>query len=140
VSTHRFAAREAGIELRREVAAGLPALDVDPERLQIVFANLLANAIRHTPREGHIILRALGGDERVRFEVSDTGPGVPADEQARVFEKYARGASSAGSGLGLFIAREIVSAHGGTIGVESPQGQGATFWFELPLASSPGRG
>jgi NtrC-family two-component system sensor histidine kinase KinB len=136
LASHRPAARERQVELRREVAPDLPALHADGERLQIVLANLISNAIRHTPAAGQVTVRALAASERsVRFEVSDTGPGVPEAARARVFEKFARGAHepAGGAGLGLFIAREIVSAHGGTIGVDSAPGQGATFWFELPV-------
>jgi two-component system, NtrC family, sensor histidine kinase KinB len=132
LSAHRPAARERHIELRREVAPDLAPLFADAERLQIVFANLITNALRHTPEGGQVIVRAFSGEHAVRFEVVDSGPGVPAEQQARVFEKFARGDGPAGgAGLGLFIAKEIVVAHGGVIGVDSEIGKGATFWFEV---------
>jgi signal transduction histidine kinase len=73
----------------------------------------------------------------VRFEVSDTGEGVPAEHQERIFEKFYRvpGARAGAVGLGLYLAREIVQAHGGEMGVESAPGRGSTFWFTLPLAA-----
>jgi NtrC-family two-component system sensor histidine kinase KinB len=137
LSTHRPAARERHVELRREVAADLPPLAADAERLQIVFANLITNALRHAPGGTEVTVRALPAGALVRFEVEDGGPGVPPEQQARVFEKFARGQAepAGGAGLGLFIAKEIVTAHGGVIGVQSPPGQGATFWFELPTAA-----
>jgi len=136
ISVHRAAARERHVELHREVAADVPPVSADAERLQIVLANLITNALRHAPAGSHVTLRALPAGRGVRFEVHDSGPGVPADLQARVFEKFARGEQepAGGAGLGLFIAREIVSAHGGSIGVDSAPGEGATFWFELPAS------
>jgi len=99
-----------------------------------VFANLITNALRHAPEGSDVAVRALPLDHAVRFEIRDAGPGVPPEQQARVFEKFARGQEEqpGGAGLGLFIAKEIVTAHGGTIGVDSEVGKGATFWFELP--------
>jgi signal transduction histidine kinase len=76
--------------------------------------------------------------DRMRFEVSDRGPGVAVEYQQSIFEKYVRvpGAPAGGSGIGLFISREIVRAHGGEIGVASELGNGSTFWFEVGLAPS----
>jgi len=107
---------------------------VDEERLRLVFSNLVVNAIRHSPRGGSVTLRARPEGRRVRFEVSDQGAGIPAEYQQRVFEKFFRvpGAVGPGAGLGLYIAREIVLAHKGEIGVESELGRGSTFWFTLP--------
>ena len=74
----------------------------------------------------------------MRFEVADTGEGIPPEHQERIFEKFFRvpGAPGGGVGLGLYIAREIVQAHGGEIGVESAPGRGSTFWFTLPRAQT----
>ncbi len=134
ISAHRPAARERQVELRREVGPDLPQVSADAERLQIVFANLITNALRHSAAGSDVVVRALPVDRGVRFEVVDHGPGVPLEQQARVFEKFARGKQEpvGGAGLGLFIAKEIVAAHGGVIGVDSEVGKGATFWFELP--------
>jgi NtrC-family two-component system sensor histidine kinase KinB len=139
LSVHRPAARERHVELRREVSAELSPLSADAERLQIVFANLITNALRHAPAGTDVTVRAVPVDHAVRFEIRDAGPGVPPEQRARVFEKFARGQEQpGGAGLGLFIAREIVTAHGGTIGVDSEPGQGATFWFELPADAPVG--
>jgi signal transduction histidine kinase len=102
----------------------------------LVFSNLLTNAVRHTEPPGQITVRAQPVDGQVRFEVADTGEGIPREYQQAVFEKFFRvpGATAGGAGLGLFIAREIVDAHGGRMGVESKPGQGCAFWFTLPLA------
>jgi signal transduction histidine kinase len=115
-----------------------------------VFSNLLTNAIRFAPRGSEIVvrarpegLRAEAGSHRapapthIRFEIADRGPGISKDHQAGLFEKFFRvpGSPEGGSGLGLFIAKGVVQAHGGEIGVDSSQGQGATFWFTVPVVA-----
>lgn len=109
---------------------------VDRERILLVLANLVGNAIRYGPAEGAVTIRALPRDGALRIEVSDEGPGVPADYQQAIFDKYVRvpGAAAGGAGLGLFIASEIVHAHGGEIGVDCEPGHGATFWFTVKAA------
>ena len=111
----------------------------DPSRVQLVFANLLENALRHTSAGGRVRLRAEERDGRVRFEVSDTGPGIAPEHHERIFEKFYRASDAGpggGAGLGLSIARDVVRAHGGEIGVESEASRGATFWFTLPATQS----
>jgi two-component system, NtrC family, sensor histidine kinase KinB len=110
----------------------------DRERIGHVFSNLLGNAVRYTPRGGSITLDAELANGRLRFTVADTGSGIPAEYQERIFEKFFQvpGTKAKGTGLGLYIAKEIVRAHGGDIGVKSNPGEGSTFWFTLPRASS----
>ncbi len=133
---HQGLAAEGDLALVAEDLTGGREVRVDPDRIQLVFANLVANAIRHSPRGGTVTVRARPIEAAVRFEVSDQGPGVPAEYQQRVFEKFFRvpGATGPGAGLGLYIAREIVLAHQGEIGVESEAGKGSTFWFTLAAA------
>lgn len=109
----------------------------DPGRLQQVLGNLVANAIKFTPEHGHITVEA-GADEReVRFSVADTGPGISEEGRAHVFERYWRGRDAPeGVGLGLFISRGIVDAHGGRIWVESPASGGSLFCFTIPRAQA----
>ena len=122
----------------------MPSVEVqaDPERAELVLSNLLANAVRHTPRGGKVEVHARALGDAVRFEVRDTGEGIPREHLDRVFEKFFRvpGARSGGVGLGLYISREIVHAHGGEMGVESELGRGSTFWFTLRLASEQAAG
>jgi signal transduction histidine kinase len=122
-------------------------IEGDADRLNEVVGNLLSNAFKFTPRGGQITLRAgpaVGQEESVRIAVEDTGVGIPPDQLSRVFEKFYQVENeshpkSLGSGLGLAIAKEIVEAHGGTIGAESSPGERTTFEVFLPLrASSPG--
>jgi signal transduction histidine kinase len=103
----------------------------DRDRLTQVFGNLLGNALKFTPAKGRIVVRTRAEDSLVHFEVEDTGPGIPVDHLPHVFERYWK-ADSGGTGLGLFIASSIVAAHGGHLGVRSPSGQGATFFFAIP--------
>ncbi len=133
----RAAAEAAGLDLAVFPPDSPVDVQADPERAQLVLSNLLANAIRHTPRGGRIEVRARAGGDAVRFEVQDTGEGIPREHLERVFEKFFRvpGARSGGVGLGLFISREIVRAHGGEMGAQSELGRGSTFWFTLRLAS-----
>jgi signal transduction histidine kinase len=139
IDAQRSTAAARDVQLRSELLPGTPAIQADRERVLLVLANLIGNAIRYGPAGGHVTLRALaagGGSEALRFEVTDEGPGVPAEHRQAIFDKYVRapGAASGGAGLGLFIAREVVRAHGGELDVESAGGHGATFWFTLPLA------
>jgi signal transduction histidine kinase len=110
---------------------------IDPERVALVLSNLVSNALRHTPAGGQITLRAQPLNGWVRFEVTDTGAGIAQEHQPHIFEKFFRvpGTHTGGAGLGLSIAKEIVEGHGGTIGVESEEGRGSTFWFTLPLVT-----
>jgi signal transduction histidine kinase len=132
MQTFQPAARSRGIELVAEPLLEEEALRVDASRIRLVFANLLENALRHTPSGGRIAVRACEEGERVRFEVVDSGPGIPEAERGRIFEKFYRGTTGGGAGLGLSIARDVVRSHGGEIGVESAPERGSTFWFTLP--------
>ena len=129
-------AADRHVALASEVAPALPELEVDRDRIQLVFANLLTNAIRHSPQGAAVQLRGSAANGAVRFEVRDQGPGIAPDQREIIFEKFAQGpASPGGAGLGLSIAREIVTAHGGQIGVTSELGNGSTFWFTVPLSA-----
>ena len=108
---------------------------VDAGRVQQVIVNLLENAIRYSPAGSEVEVRLReSAPGRARIEVSDRGPGLSSEEQARIFDRFVRGAASEGTsglGLGLYLCRAIVEQHGGTIGVDSAPGAGATFWVEI---------
>ncbi|MEX2584279.1 MAG: HAMP domain-containing sensor histidine kinase, partial [Gemmatimonadota bacterium] len=129
-------AEEKSLTLHLPPARSLPRLWADSDRVFQVFSNLIGNAIKFTPEGGSITVRAEGSGGRVRFAVVDTGPGIPEDQLASIFERMwqARTDDSRGIGLGLAIARAIVDAHGERIGVESELGVGTEFWFTLRLA------
>lgn len=132
------AASAAKIQLSAEV--GEPVLPVlaDAERIALVLDNLIGNAVRHSAPGSTVVVRAQPQHDCVRFEVEDHGEGIPAEYRSRIFEKFFRvpGTKGEGIGLGLYLAREIVLAHGGDMGVESEPGRGSRFWFTLPV---PGR-
>jgi PAS domain S-box-containing protein len=135
LSQHRLLAEERGLTLSQKLSPLCDEVFADPDRLELVFANLVTNAIRHTPAGGAIEIRTAPVDGRVRFEVADTGEGIPEEYQEQIFNKYFRvpGSIREGTGLGLAIAKNIIEAHGGEIGLESAPGRGCTFWFTLPL-------
>lgn len=125
------------VEMEVTVAPNGLQISADPERVRQVIANLLDNAVRHSPAGGKVALRAAADTDRVRLEVTDEGPGIPADEASRVFERFYRSDSSrsthdGGSGLGLAIARWIVELHGGDIRAESGEPKGCRMVVDLP--------
>ncbi len=105
----------------------------DETKLTWALSNLVANAIRHTPVGGHVRLTAGSNDTAVLVSVRDTGPGIPVEQQERIFDRFAQGKGDVGAaGLGLAIVRDVVQAHGGRIHLESAPGEGACFTLELP--------
>jgi signal transduction histidine kinase len=117
-------------------APGAAVMHIDPVRIREVLSNLIANAVRYTPSGGRVTVgaelrRGEGRDAAVAFEVTDTGPGIAPDRVATVFDRFAKSADSRGAGLGLSIAKGLVEAHGGTIGVRSAPGR-TVFTFVLP--------
>jgi len=99
--------------------------------------NVVGNAIKFTPAKGSVKLEAAPDGDKIVFRVTDTGPGIPADDMPHLFDNFwqARTNDHRGVGLGLAIAKGVVEAHGGTIWCESKVGQGSTFFFTLPLAN-----
>ncbi|HZS35344.1 MAG TPA: HAMP domain-containing sensor histidine kinase, partial [Polyangia bacterium] len=126
-------ADERGLRLVCDPADEEVELRCDEPRVLQVLTNLLRNAIKFTPR-GTVTLRARRHGGEARFEVVDQGVGVPPEQAARVFERYWTIDGQQGTGLGLYIARHIVEAHGGALRLDSAPGRGSTFWFTLPLA------
>lgn len=126
-------ARDKGIQLEREIAADLPRLQGDPGRLSRVFDNLLANALRHTPEGGKVVLRLRPSSAALRIDVLDNGEGMPRWQLARIFDPFIQyGGNTGGAGLGLTLSREIVEQHGGRIDVRSMTGRGTCFTVRLP--------
>lgn len=138
----RTLTEQSGVALLVESPQPKLAVDADPDRLQQVLHNLLGNALRHTPSGGVVRLAAHTTEHAVRFTIKDSGAGIAAADLPHVYDRFYRADSSrsrdagytSGAGLGLAIVKVLVEAHGGQVGVESHEGQGATFWFDLPRA------
>jgi signal transduction histidine kinase len=141
VETLRPIAAEKPLEL--EVTAHKPAVLVwaDRDKVTQILTNLIGNAIKFTPPHGKVMVSSASNDtDWVRVSVSDTGPGIPADERERIFEKFYQvavngGPKPKGTGLGLAISKVLVELHGGRIWVESEPSRGSIFCFTLPLSA-----
>lgn len=136
----RPVAEGRGIELTVDVGTLPHAIDGDEARLAQALDNLVSNALKFTPSGGTVSLRATAPNGSVELDVTDTGPGISAGDQQRLFERFFRTADASeravpGTGLGLAITKAIVEAHGGSIGVESEVGQGTEFRIVLPAAA-----
>jgi signal transduction histidine kinase len=141
----------AGVELMQDevrvtadVLGELPHVRGDRDRLQQVLTNLLDNAIKYSPAGEEVNVSAYRQDSRLHIEVADHGPGVPADQRGLIFEKFGRGTTAGspgtpGTGLGLFIARSIAVAHGGSLELVPNRGKGSTFVLRLPVGSASER-
>jgi signal transduction histidine kinase len=119
-----------------DVALDVPVVRGDPERLRQIFGNLIDNAVKYSPTGEHVEVRVSQANGSVVVSVRDHGPGIKADDQRLIFEKFGRvaaGNTKPGTGLGLYIARSIVETHGGTIAVSSAAGRGSTFTVKLPV-------
>jgi signal transduction histidine kinase len=130
-------ASSRGVRIELEPGSPKLVLRVDADRMRQVLANLVANAIRHSPEVGRVLLSARAEGSTTRLEVADEGPGIPADDLERVFERFyrsdpARSADAGGAGLGLAIARWIVELHGGTIRAARADPTGCRIVVELP--------
>lgn len=139
----RALATAKGLQWRADVPDDLPTLEVDPDRLAQALGNLLSNAVRYTPVGGSVAVDAALEGSVVAIRVRDSGPGVAPGEREAIFGVFYRGSagerSSQGMGMGLAIARDIVRAHGGSLGLERHAGSGATFVLRLPArVAQPG--
>ena len=146
-SAFTLQANEKNIALTTQAADNLPLLNLDAQRIEQVLRNLFGNALRHTPEGGAVSVQctmnsgqsAVKGQSlaHVLVRVTDTGIGIAREDLPHVFERFWRGdkarVRAGGAGLGLPIAKQLIAAHGGTMGVESDAGRGATFWFTLPV-------
>ena len=141
LSSWEAAARQKGLTWFLDVTPNLPKVMIDPDRMAQALGNIISNAIKFTPAGGQVSTIIRMGDYQLSIEVADTGLSIPASEQEKIFEPFYRGSQGRriveGMGLGLSIAREIISAHGGEIKVESQPEGGSTFILQVPVEVPP---
>ena len=135
------AAEKKGIALRVRVPDGPVWVLGDEEALRQVADNLIVNAVKYTPERGHVEVRVVSRDGSALLEVDDDGPGIEPKHRERIFERFyrvdkARSRATGGTGLGLSIVRHVAANHGGTVTVESREGEGSTFTLRLPRAGA----
>jgi signal transduction histidine kinase len=130
------------VVLTNRVTTDLPLIQADVDQLWRVFSNLITNALNHNPAGIHLTIEAVQQNSQLLYcTIQDSGIGIPIQQQQRLFDLYYRGERSRympGLGLGLYLCRQIIIAHGGQIGVISQPGNGSIFWFTLPIAPKPG--
>ena len=137
-----FSGQAAAANIDLQVSSSETQISADVGRFHQMLGNLIVNALRHTPAEGKIIVRAEPSGEALRLTVQDTGDGIPAEDLPHIFDRFWRGdrarvhADGVGGGLGLAITRQLVQLHDGEIRVESSPGGGTTFTIDLPRAES----
>lgn len=132
--------RAKHIHVHTKIAPSLPALRANPVRLRQVFDNVVGNAIKYSNDHGEVVVSMRAEDKQIIIQVADNGPGIPAKDQAHIFDKFYRASnvsSKSGSGLGLAIVKSIVEAHQGRVFVESVAGTGTSFFIILPVAAEP---
>jgi PAS domain S-box-containing protein len=141
VDRHLGLAEQYGVQFQLELDSEDASIEVDPNRFNQALVNLLSNAAKYSPKGDTVIVRTARGDNgQVRVSVSDSGPGIPEDFRAKVFERFAQADSSAtrkvgGTGLGLHITKNLLEAFGGSVSFDTTEGAGTTFHFRLPVWS-----
>jgi signal transduction histidine kinase len=130
-----------GQTVQLQLPQSISTVHVDRRRIEQAVTNILSNAIRYTPKQGNILIRISETPRHLQVCVTDDGPGIPEELQDHIFEKFfvvGSRQTHSGLGLGLYIAREMIELHSGSIWVESQVGKGSTFCFQLPRAMEEG--
>jgi two-component system sensor histidine kinase BaeS len=142
VRTMRAQTETGNQTLTEDVQPGLPPIYVEPDRIRQILVNLITNAHEYSPEGASIYVAARAVGAEVEISVTDDGPGIPAEQLDRIFDRFTRGDAGltqrvGGTGLGLAISKSLVELHGGSIAAESTVGQGSTFRVRLPIATAP---
>lgn len=127
---------ENSVIVKNLVNDNLPLVNADAIQLGRVFSNLISNAFKHNPHQITLTIDAIAQDQKILCQVQDNGVGISKKQCERIFELYTRGEKARfmpGLGIGLYVCEQIITAHGGKIGVQSQLGIGSTFWFTLPI-------
>jgi two-component system OmpR family sensor kinase/two-component system sensor histidine kinase BaeS len=125
-------AQSKQLSIRADSPPDLPIVTIDPLRIREVLVNLISNAVRHTPAGGVIVVAAREGNAGFVVSVTDSGPGIAPEDLPKIFDRFYKGATSRGSGLGLTIARSLIHAHGGEVRAENIPRNGAMLTFTIP--------
>jgi two-component system phosphate regulon sensor histidine kinase PhoR len=138
VNVYRYRAEREGIELATELEPDLPSTRIDSRALELAVMNLIDNALKYAPGSGAVVVRTERKGGSIVVRVVDRGPGVPSEDQARIFERFVRGSTARarpirGSGIGLALVKHIAESHGGRAWVVSSPGHGATFVISVPV-------
>jgi signal transduction histidine kinase len=139
VKNYKEESKRRGLSFKFKAPKGkIPEIKMDPDKIKLVITNLIDNAIRYTSEKGKVIVSLEKKKNNLEFSVEDSGIGIPEDQQERLFSKFFRASNAVrteteGSGLGLFICKNIIDAHNGEVWFESEQGKGSKFYFSLPI-------
>jgi two-component system, OmpR family, phosphate regulon sensor histidine kinase PhoR len=142
VDVYRYRLEREGVKLTTSIDEHVPVTLLDENAMTLVLLNLLDNAVKYGGDKGEISVRLRRDGDALRLEVADRGPGIPRDEQRRIFDRFyraraVRGKNARGSGIGLSLVKHIAEAHGGRVTVESEPGKGAAFSVSIPLKAAP---
>ncbi len=129
----KFLAMEKNSEFSASLEENLPLMYIDKEEIQRVLVNLIGNAIRHTKAGTQISINSIKLDDSIQISIKDNGEGIPAEQVPMIFQRYPTKKRKIGTGLGLYLAKQIVEAHNGKIWFETKEGEGTTFYFTLPI-------
>jgi len=139
ISNFQPFARASNVQIEFQSKPDLPKVFADPSQIKQVIENFLDNAIRYIKAQGRVKIKIEKKNKDLRFEIEDSGVGIPKEDQKYIFQKFFRSSNATrqqtqGSGLGLFIAKSIIKRSGGEIGFQSEENKGSTFWFTIPIA------